>query len=60
MFRWKTYHLEKRHKKKNVLRNRYIKTGLEDHKKEKDELWALRLEYTKSVKTPPWTKKTNS
>ena len=41
----------------HVLRNRDIKTGLEDHKKEKEELCALRLEYTKSVKTPPWTKK---
>ena len=41
---------------KNVLRNRNIKEGLEDHKEEKEELFKLRLEYTKTVKTPPWTR----
>ena len=41
---------------KNVLRNRDIKEGLEEHQTEKEELFKLRLQYTETVKTPPWTK----
>ena len=41
---------------KNVLRNREIKEGLEGHREEKEELFKLRLEYTETVKTPPWTR----
>lgn len=38
-----------------VLRNRDIKEGLENHKKEREDLCKLRLEFTKTVKTPPWS-----
>ena len=37
-----------------VLRNRNIKEGLENHKNEKEDLCEIRLEYTKSIKSPPW------
>ena len=41
---------------KNVLRNRDIKKGLENHKREREELCNQTLEHTKTVKTPPWTR----
>ena len=41
---------------KNVLRNRDIKPGLENYKIEREKLCYETLEYTKTVKTAPWTK----
>ena len=41
---------------KNVLRNREIKEDLNDHKYSKEELCYVRLEETKEIKTPNWTK----
>ena len=39
----------------DVLRYRHITRGLEGHTKEREELCNSRLEYTKTVKTPPWS-----
>ena len=38
-----------------VLKNRNIKEGLENHKNEREDLCKLRLEFTKTVKIPPWS-----
>ena len=40
----------------NILKNRDIKEGLEEHQKEKEDLCKLWMEYTKTVKTPPWSR----
>ena len=42
---------------KKVLRNRPIKEGLEKHQLEKEEVCKMRLELSKTNKTPDWTKK---
>ena len=41
---------------KNVLRNREVHTDLKEHKNERDKLCIIRLDKTKKVKTPLWTK----
>ena len=41
---------------KNVLRNRTINEHLKEHKKDKDVLCEMRLNQTKLIKTPDWTK----
>ena len=40
----------------NVFRDRSIKEGLEEHINQIEFLCKTRLDYTKTVKTPPWTK----
>ena len=41
---------------KHVLRNQKISDGLENHKKNKDNLCKNRLEITNMNKTPNWTR----